>query len=97
MIVLFSLQPICTGINDEDEKDLHQSTIFLANIFAIMVGACFVTVSGLAIAVFIGKRKMVTNNHLVQPPITLESQVINITVIGLLIISILCNRLYWDG
>ena len=59
-IVNFSLQPVCTGINDENEKDLHQSTIFLANIFAIMVGTCFFIVSGLAIAVFIGKRKMVT-------------------------------------
>ena len=61
-----------------------------------MLGACFFIVCGLAIAVFIGKRKMMTNNHLIQPPITLESQVINITVIGLLILSILCSRLYWD-
>ena len=96
-IVIFSLQPICTGINDKNEKDLHQSTIFLANIFAIMVGACFFIVSGLAIAVFIGKRKMVIKSHRVPPPKNLESQVINITVIGLLIVSILCNRLYWDG
>ena len=40
---------------------------------------------------------MITNNHLIKLPEILESQVINITVIGLLIFSILCNNLYWGG
>ena len=56
---------------------------------------------GLAIAVFIGKKKMMTNNqtnkqnHLIKPPENLESQVINVTVIGLVMFSLLSSVLYW--
>ena len=62
----------------------------------IFVVAFFITF-GLAIAVSIGKRKMMTSNHLIKPPKSLESQVINITVIALVIFSILCSVLYWGG
>ena len=66
----------------------------------IIIGAFFFTL-GLAIAVFIGKKKMMTNNqtnkqnHLIKPPETLESQVINVTVIGLVMFSLLSSILYW--
>jgi hypothetical protein len=62
----------------------------------IIIGAFFITI-GLAMAVFVGKKKMMTKNYLINPPKSLESQVINNTVIGLVIFSILCNLLYWGG
>ena len=94
-MTIFSFQPICTGIYDKVEKFKHQSTFFIDFIQYLLVGVFFFITSGLAIAVFIGKRKMMSNNHLIQPPKSLESLVINITVIGLLVVSILCNVLYW--
>jgi hypothetical protein len=94
----FSFQPICTGNDQNNKVYYHQSITFFGFVgfilVFIIVGAFFFTF-GLAIAVFIGKKKMMTNNHLIKPPKSLESQVINITLIGLLIFSILCNVLYW--
>ena len=50
--------------------------------FIFVVVAFFITLC-LAIAVYIGKRKMMTNNHLIKPPKSLESLVIN--MIGFLL------------
>ena len=93
----FSFQTICTGSNDQSDKVNYQlRNLVIGIIVCIIIGAFFITI-GLAIAVFIGKKKMMTNNHLIKPPKSLESQVLNNTVIGLVIFSILCNLLYWGG
>jgi hypothetical protein len=60
-----------------------------------IIGVFFFITSALAIAVFIGKRKMMTNNYRIKAPKSLESQVINVAVVGLLVFSILCNHFYW--
>ena len=93
----FLLQPVCTGTDVLYDNVYHQSTILtLVQRLQLLITVCgFFITFGLSVAVFIGKRKMMTNNHLIKPPKSLESQVINITVIGLVIFSILCNRLYW--
>ena len=96
----FLFQPICTGIYEKIEKFKHLPTFAIDIIqypILSIVGAIFFTTSSLAIAVFFGRRKMMTNSHLIKPPKSLESLVMNISVIGLMVFSILCNVLYWGG
>ena len=85
----------CIGIYDQDAKFWRQSTLNLDKILFIIIVILFFITLGLAIAVFICKKKMLENNYLMAPPKSLESLVLNIAVIGLVVINILCNKLYW--
>ena len=90
-----SSAPICIGIYDQDAALWRQSTSYLDQVLLRIIVVLFFLTLGLASAVFIGKRKMLENNHLMSPPKSLESLVLNIAVIGLVVINLLCNTLYW--